>query len=96
MPVLAVRANYSDSNEQVISVKITNVTFGLWRMDAGMVLFLRNVEGFSRKKSRARNEFAWPVSGAWECQTGYLNLIVCLHPELTAFKTLLLLAMPQL
>jgi hypothetical protein len=26
----------------------------------------------------------------------YLNLIVCLHPELTASKTLLLLAMPQL
>ena len=27
MPVLAVRANYSDSIERVISVKITNVTF---------------------------------------------------------------------
>src|SRR5580698_5661587 len=26
----------------------------------------------------------------------YLKLIVCLHPELTAFNTLLLLAMPQL
>jgi hypothetical protein len=34
LPVLAVRVDYSDSNEQVISVKITNVTLGSWKTAA--------------------------------------------------------------
>jgi hypothetical protein len=39
LPVLAVRANYSDSNEQVISVKITNVTFEFWGLAARAAAF---------------------------------------------------------
>ena len=44
MPVWAVRANYSDSNERVISVKITNVTFEFWRLTGGGPAFKGNVE----------------------------------------------------
>jgi hypothetical protein len=50
LPVSAVRANYSDSNERVISVKITNVTFGFWRLTGGGAAFKGNVEILGTKK----------------------------------------------